>query len=166
MPFWTVYLFKVNTRKLKDCVIVISKMVIQYTYYYDPKIKINFLFQGIFYLIFQFYCFLFSECEHCDGFEHGHTCSDSGDCYENQCHCDTMFSGHACQLGRKCFFYFYFLGLTWFWSYNIKTRKIQWMWDFLLLYDRSEGLYFVEHTKRDSTLVCLMYFLSICHFFF
>ena len=40
------------------------------------------------------------------------------------------------------------------------------MWDFLLLYDRSEGLYFVEHTKRDSTLVCLMYFLSICHFFF
>ena len=63
----------------------------------------------LFYLIF--YCFLFSECEHCDGFEHGHTCSDSGDCYENQCHCDTMFSGHACQLGRKCFFYFYFLDL-------------------------------------------------------
>ena len=89
-------------------------MVIQYTYYYDPKIKINFLFQGIFYLIFQFYCFLFSECEHCDGFEHGHTCSDSGDCYENQCHCDTMFSGHACQLGRKCFFLFLFS-----WSYMI-----------------------------------------------
>jgi len=49
--------------------------------------------EGLCYRYFQ------NECEHCDGFEHGHTCSDSGDCYENQCHCDTMFSGHACQLG-------------------------------------------------------------------
>ena len=42
----------------------------------------------------------FTECEHCDGLENGHMCSDSGDCYENQCRCDEMFSGKSCQLGR------------------------------------------------------------------
>ena len=44
---------------------------------------------------------LILECEECDGFENGHTCSDSGDCHENTCLCDEMFSGHSCQLGRK-----------------------------------------------------------------